>query len=163
MTTRSEKSELMCNVYRLWALRGSRPGEFGTQTVVDGTTIVRGRTTSRRVKERVVSRRQALGIESHEVRHNRANPSLLVVEHDRCATRRARTKLQRTIGVLSVERLTIQSVEIVHRQISVVEEDYMSAVLPSHTFTDGAVTGVVVDRVVVRMGVNVAAPAGIFV
>ena len=58
--------------------------------------------------------------------------------------------------------MTIQAVEIVDRQVCVVEEDDMRAVLPGNTLTDGAVTGVVVDRVVIGMGVKMIAPASIF-
>jgi hypothetical protein len=74
---------------------------------------------------------------------------LLVIKHDGCATTRARTELQRAIGILGVERLTIQAVELVYGQVSVVKKDNMGAVLPGNSFTDGAVTGVVVDRVII--------------
>ncbi|MCH8906340.1 MAG: hypothetical protein IH840_04550, partial [Candidatus Heimdallarchaeota archaeon] len=63
---------------------------------------------------------------------------------------------------LGVERFTIQTIEIVYFQVSVVKEDDMSGILPGNAFTDGAVASVDVDRVVIGMSVNVIAPAGIF-
>jgi hypothetical protein len=50
---------------------------------------------------------------------------------------------------LSVERLTIQTIEVVYFQISVVKEDDMSGILPSNAFTDRAVASVAVYRVVI--------------
>jgi hypothetical protein len=88
---------------------------------------------------------------------------LFVIEHNRCATVRAGAQLQRPIWVFGVERLTIQSIEVVYFQISVVKEDDMSGILPGNAFTDRAVASVVVYRVVIRMGVNMVAPSNIFI
>jgi hypothetical protein len=74
---------------------------------------------------------------------------LFVIEHNGCATGRARAQLQRPIGVLTVERLTIQAVQVFDFQISVVKEDDMSGILPGNAFTDRAVASVVVYRVVI--------------
>jgi hypothetical protein len=74
---------------------------------------------------------------------------LFVIEHNRCATVRAGAQLQRPIGVLSVERLTIQAVEVVYFQVSVIKEHDMSGVLSGNAFADRAVAGVVVYRVVI--------------
>ena len=122
-------------------------------------TIIRGRVTRRRIIERVIRRRQAFRIVSHEVRHNHADSMFFVIEHDGCATTRACAQLQRTIGISSVEGLTIQTVEIVYGEVSVIKEDNMGRVLPGDSFTDGALAGVVVDRVVHSSFADPDAPA----
>lgn len=88
---------------------------------------------------------------------------MLVVEHDRRATGRTRAQLQRTIGVVGIERLTIQTRHVVRVEVIVVEEAHMRAVLPRNALTNRAMAGVVVDRVVVGMGMNVVAPARMIV
>jgi hypothetical protein len=45
----------------------------------------------------------------------------------------------------------------------VIEEDDVRARLPRHTLADGAVTGVVIDRIAVGVSVDVSAPASVLV
>ena len=111
----------------------------------------------------MVRRRQVLFAVAHEVRHDHSDPAFLVIEHNWRAAFGADTQLQRTIGVFRVERLTLQAVGVVDRQVHVFEEDDMRGVLPGHAFTDGAMASVVVDRVIIGMGVTMFAPASIFV
>jgi hypothetical protein len=59
--------------------------------------------------------------------------------------------------------LAIQAIHVVDGEIAVVEEHDMRAVLPGDTVADGAMAGMVIDRVVIGMGVAVVAPAGVFV
>jgi len=106
---------------------------------------------------------QAVRIVSHEIRHNRADASLSVIEHNRCTTSRARAQFQRSIGILIVEWLTIQPVKAVYPQITVIEENDVSAVLPGNAFADRAMADVVVYRLVICVGVNMVAPPSIFV
>ena len=97
----------------------------------------------------MVSRRQARWIISHEIRHNHADSSLFVIQHDWCATFRAGAQLERPIWILVVEWPTVQAFEVVDFQVAVVEEDDMSRILPSNPFTDGAVASVIVYRIVI--------------
>ena len=97
----------------------------------------------------MVSRRQARWIISHEVRHNHADSSLLVIEHNWCATFRAGAQLERPTWILIVERLTVQAFEVANFQVAVVEEDDMSRILPSNALTDRTVASVVVYRIVI--------------
>ncbi|OGT83347.1 MAG: hypothetical protein A3G96_06835 [Gammaproteobacteria bacterium RIFCSPLOWO2_12_FULL_52_10] len=84
---------------------------------------------------------------SHEVRHDHADASLFIIEHNGCAAGRAGAQLQRSTGILVIERLTIQTFEIIYFEIRVIKKDNMSGSLPGHAFTDGAVTNMIVNRV----------------
>lgn len=118
------------------ALRGGRPIEFRTQSIVDGTTVARGWRTSGCVIEGVVSRGQSLGIKPQQVGHDCADSSFLVIEHNGCTASRARSQLWRTIRILGVERLTIQAAEVIDLQVSVIKEDTVRAVLPGNAFAN---------------------------
>ena len=72
-------------------------------------------------------------------------------------------QLQRTIGIVGVKWLAIQVVNVIYGQITVAEEDHMGAVLPRDGLANRTVAGVVIDRFVIGVGVNVVAPAGILV
>ena len=135
--------------YQFRASSGGRPNEFGSQAFVDGTAVVRCRTASGRVNECVVTRRQALCIISHEVRYDYADAPLLVIEHYGSAAGRAGAQFQRSVGILSVEWLTIQTIEVFDLQVSVIKEDDMGGILPGYSFADGAVAGVIIDRFLV--------------
>ncbi|EON90856.1 hypothetical protein MARLIPOL_15794 [Marinobacter lipolyticus SM19] len=96
----------------------------------------------------MVSRGQALWIVPHEVRNNRADSSLFVIQHDGCATRGAGTQFKWSIRILIVERLSVQAFPIVHCQVTMVEEDDMGRLLPGDTFTDRTMADVVVYRII---------------
>jgi hypothetical protein len=59
---------------------------------------------------------------------------------------------------LIVERLTVQAVEVIDAKVAVIEKHDMGRVLPGNPLADGTVAGVIVDRIVVRVGVDVIAP-----
>jgi hypothetical protein len=62
---------------------------------------------------------------------------------------------------LIIEWLTVQAVKVINGQITVVKKYYMGSVLTGNTLADRAVAGVVVDRIVIRVGVNMIAPSSI--
>jgi len=62
---------------------------------------------------------------------------------------------------LIIEWLTVQAVKVINGQITVVKKYYMGCVLLGNTLADRAVAGVVVDRIVIRVGVNMIAPSSI--
>jgi hypothetical protein len=126
-----------------------RPDEIGTQTFVDGTTVVRRGRTGCRVEEGVVRGRHAARVEAHEVWDDDTNPAFLVVQHDRRAARCARAQLERPVRVLIIERLAVQTVEIVDREIIVFEKHDVSGVLARHSFTYRTMTRVFVNRLAV--------------
>ncbi len=97
----------------------------------------------------MISRWHAVGIVSHQVRYDRTDSSFLVIKHDGSAAISAGAQLQRTLGVFDIERLPIQAFGMVYREIAVLEEDDMRAVLPGNIVTDRAVAGVVIDRVAI--------------
>ena len=129
------------------SLGGSRPNKVGTQAVVDGAAVIRFWHASGRIEKRVISSIQILCVISHEVWHNHADSALFVIEHNRRATSFARAKFQRPIRVVSVEGLTVQAVDVVDVQVSMVEEDDMRRSLPCDALAYGAVAGVIVYRV----------------
>ena len=90
-----------------------RPDEIRTQGLVYGPAVVGFLLALGRVEEGVIRRRQAVGVETHQVRDHRPDPPLLVVQHDRRAAGGAGAQLERSVRVLRVERLTIQGVRVV--------------------------------------------------
>lgn len=82
---------------------------------------------------------------SHQVGHNRADAFFFVVQHDRCAAILGGTKLERTIGVVSVEWLAVQIALIRDLKVSMFEENHMGCLLAGHVLTQVAVAAVIVD------------------
>ena len=113
------------------------------------SSIVRGRRAGSRVIEGMIRRRQALWVIAHQVGHDHADSTLLVIEHDRLATGCAGTQLQWAVRVFPVEGLTVQTIEIVDFQVTMIKKHHMGGVLSRYTFTDGTVTCVVIDRIII--------------
>ena len=86
--------------------------KIGVKPFIDWQAIIRFWHTAGRVMECVVGRGQPCRIVSHQVRHDRSNPLLLVIKHDRRAAICARAQLKRTVRILVVERLAIETFEI---------------------------------------------------
>src|SRR6056297_1744929 len=143
-------------------LRWRGPLEIGAQRLIDRAAVAWLRHAARRVIEGVIRGRGDLIIIAHQVWHDDADAALLVVEHDRRAAIRAGAQLQRTIGIVGIERLALQTGLVVHRHIAMLEEHDMGGVLPGDALADGTVTGVIVDRVMIGMRVDMSAAAGIF-
>ena len=97
----------------------------------------------------MVSRWQTLCIIAHEIWHDCADASLFVIKHDRCATVGAGAKLQRPIGILSVEWLSVQTIEVIDFDVAVIKKDDMSRILPSNVLTYRTVASVDVYRTVI--------------
>ena len=138
-----------------------RPNEVGAKPFTDRAAVVRCRGTAGRIVEGMIGRRHAVRGMAHQVRHDRANAVLFVIEHDGCATGRAGAEFQGTIRVLIVEWLAVQAIGVIDGEITVSEKRDMGRVLSRNALADGAVTGVVVDRIVVRVSVYVVAPSRI--
>src|SRR6056297_1827398 len=140
-----------------------RPLEIGAQRLVDRAAIAGLRHTARRIVEGVIGGRGDLITIPHQVGHDDADAMLLVVEHDRRAAFATGAQLKRAVGIVGVERLAVQTGLVVDRHIAMPEEHDMGGVLPGDALADRTVTGVIVDRVVIGMRVDVSAAAGIFV
>ncbi|VVT19161.1 conserved hypothetical protein [Roseovarius sp. EC-SD190] len=94
---------------------------------------------------------------AHQVGHDHPDAMLLVIQHDGRAARPASAKLERTIGIVSIERLAVHPRLIVRNNITMVVKHHMRGVLTCHVLADGTVAVVIVDRRVFGMGVNVVA------
>lgn len=138
------------------------PDKIRAKSLIYRTAIIRFGNAGGRIIKGMVGRRQAVRLIPHEVRHDRPYAAFLVIQHDRRATGRACAKLQRTIRVIRVKRLTIQAVGFVNAQVAVLEKHHMRGVLTGNTFANRTVAGVVVDWILVRVGVYVVAPSSIF-
>src|SRR6056297_200963 len=143
-------------------LRRRRPLEIGAQRLMDRAAVIRLRHAARGIVEGVIGGRCDLTVIAHQVRHDDADAVLLVVEHDRRAAFATGAQLKRAVGIVGVERLAFQTGLVVDRHIAMPEEHDMGGVLPGDALADGTVTGVIVDRVVIGMRVDVIATAGIF-
>src|SRR5262245_39412347 len=97
---------------------GSRPDEVRAKTNVDWAAVVWARDAGRRVVERVIRGRQLRCVVTHQIRYDRANPVLLVVEHDRFTACRAGAELEWPIRILSVERLSLESGHVVDGEVA---------------------------------------------
>src|SRR6056297_624530 len=142
--------------------RRRRPLEIGAQRLVDRAAIAGLRHTARRIVEGVIGCRGDLITIPHQVGHDDADAVLLVVEHDRRAALATGAQLKRAVGIVGIERLAFQTGLVVHRHIAMFEEHDMGGVLPGDALADGTVTGVIVDRLVIGMRVDMSATAGIF-
>src|SRR3546814_11409281 len=80
-------------------------------------------------------------------------------EHDRGAAGGAGAQLQGTVGVLVVERLALHAVWIVHLHVAMLEEHDVARLLAGDALAHGAVAGVVVERLVVRVSMAMVAPS----
>ena len=139
---------------------GCRPGEVGSQCLVHGSAVVGSRCACRGIVESVVRRRQPARVEAHQVRHDRPNAALLVVQHDGRAAVGTHAEFKRPAGVLVVERLALQAAGLVDGEIAVPEKDDVRRVLARDSLANRTMADVVVDGIVVGMRVNViAAPA----
>src|SRR3546814_6810079 len=107
-----------------------------------------------RVVEGVVGRWLDLRAVAHQIGHDHPNAVLLVVEHDRGAAGGAGAQLQGTVGVLVVERLALHAVWIVHLHVAMLEEHDVARLLAGDALAHGAVAGVVVERLVVRVSMD---------
>src|SRR6056297_4119903 len=139
-----------------------RPVEIGAQRLVDRAAIAGLRHTARRIVEGVIGGRGDLITIPHQVGHDDADAMLLIVEHDRRAAFATGAQLKRAVGIVGIERLAFQTGLVVHRHIAMFEEHDMGGVLPGDALADGTVTGVIVDRLVIGMRVDMSATAGIF-
>jgi hypothetical protein len=74
---------------------------------------------------------------------------LLVLDEDRSTAVLARADLERTVGVLVVERLVMEAVRFVDLEVTIFEEDDVCRRLSGDALADGAVASVVVDRLAV--------------
>lgn len=136
-----------------------RPDEIRAQPFVDGPAVIGPRHAGRRIVERVVGRRGERRVEPHQVRHDGADAVLFVIQHDRRPAFGAGAQFQRAIGIVCVEWLPVQPGGVVDRDIAMVEERHMRGWLSGNALADRAVAGVVVNRIVVGMRVNVIASA----
>lgn len=132
------------------------------QALMDGTAVIRPSCSAVGIVKGMISRRQGRGVEAHQVRDNRLNPPLLVIEHDRRAAVTANAELKRAIGVLGVERLTLQTSFIVDLHVTMIEEHHMGRVLARHALTYRTMARMAVDRICIRGRVNMTASTSIF-
>jgi hypothetical protein len=64
---------------------------------------------------------------------------------------------------LIIEWLTFQAIKVINSQITVIKKYYMGCVLPGYFLADRAMAGVVVDRLVIRVGVYMVTPSSILI
>ena len=107
---------------------------------------------SSRIIKGMISRRQLVGIIPHQVGHYDPDAVFLVVQHDRRTACGTSAQLQRPIRVLGIEGLSIQFGRLVHCQIIVLKKHDVSCRLPGYGLANRAMAGVVVYRIMVRMG-----------
>src|SRR5690606_27375388 len=75
----------------------------------------------------------------------------------------ARTQLERPVGVLIVERLPLQTGDVVDFKVAIIEEHHVGGGLAGNPFAYRAMAGVIVYRITLRVRVNVIASANVFV
>lgn len=141
------------------ASRALRPDEIGAQAGVHGAAVIGPRGPRFRVVERVVRGRQPGRVVTHQVGHDHSNALLRVVEHDGRAALRAGAQFQRPVGVLGIEGLPIEPFEVVRLEVAVIEEHHVGGILPGDALAHRTMTDVVVNRVVIRFGMDVVTAA----
>ena len=109
----------------------------------------------------MIGRRHAVRVVPHQIGYDGSNSAFFVIEHDRCATACTGAQFQGTVGVLIVEWLTFQAIEVINYHVSVIKKRHMSRVLTCHPLADGAVACVAIDGFVIRVSVYVVAPSRI--
>jgi hypothetical protein len=143
-------------------LRRIGPDEIGAQAFVNRAAVIRPGNTRRRIVERVIAGCRERGFISHQVGHDHTDAGLLVIQHDRRAAICTGAQLQRAVGAAGVERLTIQSGLVIDHHLTVIEKRHMGSRLPSHGFADRAMAGVIVDRIVIGIRMDVVAATSEF-
>ena len=130
---------------------------------MDRASIIRPGYAGGGVIKRVVRRWHIAGVKTHQVWYNGANALLLVVKHDGRTAGFAHAQFQGTTRILGVERHAFQAVGTCHSEVTVVEKNDVRGGLPGDTLADRAVTGVIVDRLLVGMSTVMGASACMFV
>ena len=108
----------------------------------------------------MITRRRERRVIAHEVRHNHPDTFHLVIQHDWRPTLGAGAKLQWSIRIFGVERLTLQPGLIVDHHIPMFEKSHMGCRLTGHGLADRTMARVIVDWIMIRMCVNVLASTG---
>ena len=139
------------------------PNEVWTQSFMDGTAIIRSRYAGCRVKESMIAGGQVVRRIPHQVGHNGANAALLVIQHDRGATGSTCAQFQWAVWIAGIERLPFQVIRVIDNNIAVIEKHNVGRVLTCDALANRTMAGVIVNRVVVRIGMDVLASTGIFV
>jgi len=134
-----------------------RPDKIRTQTFVYRAPVTGFRCAGCRIVKGVVRGSREVRAVSHQVRDCHPNPVLFVIKHDRSSALGTDTQFKRAVRVLVIERHPVQAALVVHVQIAMVEESDVGGVLSSDSLANGAMTSVVIDRIVVRAGMNVLA------
>lgn len=143
-------------------LRRIGPDEIRAQAFVNRVAVIRTGNTRRRIIERMIAGCWERGFISHQVGHDHTDAGLLVIQHDRRAAICTGAQLQRAVGAVGVERLTIQPGLVIDHHLTVIEKRHMGSRLPGHGFADRAMAGVIVDRIVIGIRMDVVAATSEF-
>jgi len=116
----------------------------------------------REVVKGMIAGRHALGVVAHQVGHDGPDAVLLVIQHDRSAALVAHAQLQWSFRIFTVERYALELVGLIDDNILVIEKHHVGGGLACHALAHGTMAGVVVNRGMLQMTVNVFASSGVF-
>jgi hypothetical protein len=105
----------------------------------------------------MVARREAVRVVPHEVGYYDTDASQLVVQHDRATTGLAGAQLEWPVGILVIERHTIQALRPFDGQIAIPEKHHMCRGLRGDPLAHGTMAGVAIDGIGIRVRLVVLA------
>lgn len=139
------------------------PDEVRTQASINRTSVAGSCSACSRIVKGVVGSRQCCSVISHQVRDYNADTALFVVQHNGHATGFTDAQFERTIGVLVIERHALEGSGTLNSQVAMFEKHHVGGGLTSHALAYGAMAGVVIDWIFVRMRVVMFAATSVLV
>ena len=97
----------------------------------------------------MVGSRQTFRVVTHQIWNDYTYAVFLVIQHDGSAAGTTSTKFQRAIWVVGIKWLALQLIQVIYHQIIVIEENHMRGVLAGNTLANRAVTGVVINWIII--------------